>query len=167
MIYRPIALAAFLGVMVAACATPTLTQAQNGMPDEAQKLRNDLSQLKDRLKAFLQDLSAKIPTDLQDAQKAAEGAQPPDTAGANCYAELIKQQPVVKQLLDAVEAAAKKEELITGAEVLTLLLPGSPQTNAIRDALVQACAVKVTQVTNEITVGGAWFVQIGALFAPK
>lgn len=111
---------------------------------------------------FLTKLNNANTQDFLTAEKVALAAVPPDTAGYNCAAALLAQKNVVGNVIQAVKGGTIGP--ITTAEMATLIIPGSPQMNSIRDAIVGGCAVKVAQVSSEIAGTPGWFAQLAVLF---
>jgi hypothetical protein len=107
------------------------------------------------------DLQAEVATASTPAPNLPGGVV--DQAGAQCGTALLAVQSQINQVLANANVASAGA--VTTAEVATLLLPGTPQTNAMRDAIVAGCAVKVAQVTQSVAGGAVWFSQLAALFA--
>lgn len=121
------------------------------------------------LNGFLAGLANKATLDLQTAVKTAgvqvtdtTGTHAVDPAGVTCGNTLI----AVQTNVNAVLAAANQPGAgaVTAAEIGSLMLPGTPQTNAIRDMVVQGCALKVAQITNAVAGGAVWFGALSQAF---
>lgn len=121
----------------------------------------------DPLSSFLAGLSNKATSDLQTAVKVASvqvtdqnGTHAMDPAGVTCGNSLL----AVQGQVNAVVAAAKGGGVVTGAEIASVLLPGTPQTDAIKYQIVSGCSVKVAQATNAIAGGAVWFSALAQAF---
>lgn len=123
----------------------------------------------DPLTSFLTGLANKVTADLQVAVNTAStpvtdvnGTHPVDPAGVTCGQTLLAVQANVNAVLKAANAAGSGA--VTAAELGSLMVPGTPQTNAVRDQIVQGCALKVAQVTNAIAGGAVWFSALAQAF---
>jgi hypothetical protein len=97
--------------------------------------------------------------DLQNAQKVALAATPPDADGNQCAGGVIT---VGTQVNAVLTAAGKSSGPLTLAELASLFQPGSAQYNAAQQVLVSACAAKAQDVLGAAGVVAAGGV-IGAL----
>lgn len=98
--------------------------------------------------------------DLQQADKVALAATPPDTDGHNAIQAVI----VVLGQITKVAAAAQSPNsgVFTTAELASLFQPGSAQYNAAEQILVSGCAAKAQDVLGAAGVLAAGGV-VGAL----
>jgi hypothetical protein len=113
------------------------------------------------ISSFLAQLGNTTGADLTNAAAIANAATPPDAAGLQCVTALQGQQANIQKLVAANNLA--KGAVVSATEVSSLLIPGSAQMNAARDALVQGCGVKMAQVTGEIAGTSGWFTQLALL----
>jgi hypothetical protein len=98
------------------------------------------------LAEFLSALANTATQDLKTAANIAGAATPPDTNGVTCFQTLQQVQAEVVKVYQAASGSGATVGIFSAAEIASLILPNSPQAQALEQQIISGCSAKVMQV---------------------
>jgi hypothetical protein len=119
------------------------------------------------INSFLSQLANTSLADLNQTIAIAQAATPPDTDGVTCAQALLTERANVVALYQAAapNGSVANVGAFSTAELATIFIPGSAQTQAALQTLRTGCAAKIADVQQNVLVGSTQFFGIIAAFA--